>query len=307
MIKLNSRKRTCPKKLIAALVRRYHEKRLEAVKGITLGALLRRMNPYVLLSNGVSTARELVEGFLDSHLMLSDASRWARSFLEPLFEAVSGAIPAGRRGVDYVRDAGPVYTVYSLKSGPMVLNADQRQKQGEFFRESRQSWMSTGNQNGREHRHVLGCAYGSINSGPTRGRDFYTRSGQAFWEEATGDRAFFLKLADMIGHAHYPHKAAFDEARALAVSKLVRGLIKEGYCSEDGRLIWPKIIERNSRDRRTPTPGTSIEAGPAHPEPNPDSVKPDTREKFLERKRKNNRAYRARRKQRELHAAQGAA
>src|SRR6266496_419323 len=182
--------------LIRKCLSSYYQRRIQALDSLDLTTVLRRKNPYLFRANGMSNAPEMIRELLAAHVSSSDESIFGDEFFEPICNAVSQEViqVAGARGTDFVVETADSYEVISLKSGPNAFNSSQVEKQNEHFEEIQRSVRATIRGLRKQFIPIMGCAYGRVNSEPTRSRKYYKLAGQAFWERVTGDPGFYLKL-----------------------------------------------------------------------------------------------------------------
>jgi hypothetical protein len=195
----------------------------------------------------MSSAAEMIRELLAAHISSSDEAIFADEFFEPICKAVSEkAIQvAGARGADFVVETPDSYEVISLKSGPNAFNSSQVEKQNEHFLEIERSVRATLRSLRKQYVPIMGCAYGRVDSEPTRSRRYYKLAGQAFWERLTGDAEFYLKLSDLMKDDPDRHKLVFREAWNKAENRFVRAFT-EDFCASDGAILWEKLVKYNS-------------------------------------------------------------
>lgn len=92
---------------------------------------------------------------------------------------------------------------------------------------------------------LLGHGYGRRSSDPTSKRIYRVRSGQAFWEELTGDPDFYLKLIRLMRDYPKQHRATYEEEWSKAVNRFERDFLIE-FATEDGGIDWEKLVRFNS-------------------------------------------------------------
>ena len=106
----------------------FHDRRLEAMKGINLKDLLKKKNPYLFKAKHVETASELIGSLLDARLSSSE-EEIIGDFLEGLAIFVAsktlGAHKSGITGFDFEYGTTETYYIYALKSGENWGNSSQ--------------------------------------------------------------------------------------------------------------------------------------------------------------------------------------
>jgi len=92
---------------------------------------------------------------------------------------------------------------------------------------------------------LLGHGYGRKRAPPTKDRIYRTRSGQAFWQEVTGDPDFYLKLIRLMREYPAQHRAQYQVERDKAVNRFTREFL-EDFAAADGAIDWEKLVTFNS-------------------------------------------------------------
>jgi hypothetical protein len=97
----------------------------------------------------------------------------------------------------------------------------------------------------KEFDALLGHGYGRKRAEPTKDRIYRTRSGQAFWQEVTGDPDFYLKLMRLMRDYPAKHRAKYQVERDKAVNRFTREFL-EDFATADGAIDWEKLVTFNS-------------------------------------------------------------
>ena len=233
--------------IIRSRLSSFYKRRIQALDGLDLTTVLSRKNPYLFRAKGMSNATEMVRELLAAHISSSDEAIFADEFFEPICKAVSQKViqVAGARGADFAVETDDTYEVISLKSGPNAFNSSQVEKQNEHFEGIERSVRATLRNLRKQFIPILGCAYGRVDSEPTRSRRYYKLAGQAFWHRVTGDDTFYLKLVSLMKGDPDKHKPVFKEAWDKAENRFVRDFT-EGFCSRDGTILWDRLVKFNS-------------------------------------------------------------
>jgi len=221
----------------------FYARRIQTLSKLKLKDTLRRKNPYLFRAIGVQKASEIVEQLLQAFMSSSDEGIFGDAFFEPIAKEVCGGVAAGGAGVDVVRETPDDYTVISVKSGPNWGNSSQMQKLQQDFNTARAVFM---NKKLKKHfRALLGHCYGRKWGEPTAKRVYSVRSGQAFWEEITGDPDFYLKLIRLMKDHPIQHRIEFEKAWNQAVNRFTGGFLND-FATPEGTIDWEKIAEFNS-------------------------------------------------------------
>jgi hypothetical protein len=88
---------------------------------------------------------------------------------------------------------------------------------------------------------VVGQAYGRQSSEPTENSRFRRRSGQAFWQEITGDPDFYLKLVRLMKDVPAKNRPKYRALWNQAVNKFTAEFIRD-FCDSAGAIDWEKLV-----------------------------------------------------------------
>lgn len=223
--------------LVAQCLKDFYRRRLSMLDGLQLKKVLRRKNPYLFRALGIEVASEIVHQMLHAFVSSSDEGIFGAAFFEPIAMIVSGGKVSDAAGVDFVVETRHRYTAVALKSGPNIYNASQKKRQNQEFIELRNRLLKI-------HKPVdplLGHAYGKRNVDPKGAWIFRVRSGQAFWEEITGDAEFYVKLIVLMKSVPAEHKKELQEKWGAALNRFTQEFIQD-FCHADGRIDWDKLL-----------------------------------------------------------------
>ena len=171
----------------------------------------------------------------------SDETIFGDAFFEPIAKICSEGVVAPSEGIDIVIETESIYKAISVKSGPNIFNASQAKRMDdEFLSLHRRIYKLQ-----KKFDPVLGHGYGKKVSLPTKGRHYRIVSGQAFWEELTGDTDFYLKLIELMCNYPRNHRIEFEREWAKAVNRFERDILND-FSSLDGSINWKKLTQFNS-------------------------------------------------------------
>lgn len=219
----------------------FYQRRLRKLSELKLSAVLRKKNPYLLKAVGVQKASEIVEEILKAYMSSSDETIFGDAFFEPIAKICSGGTVAPSEGVDVAIETDTLYKAVAVKSGPNIFNASQAKRQDQEFK-------SLGSRLLKLHKRfdpLLGHGYGRKFSEPTKDRTYRIRSGQAFWEELTGEPDFYLKIIDLMSNAATEHRVAFAEEWNKAINRFEHDFLLN-FGNDDGSINWHKLVRFNS-------------------------------------------------------------
>ncbi len=219
----------------------FYSRRIAKLTGLNLTEALSKKNPDLFRAKGVQQASEIVAELLQAYISSSDETIFGDAFFEPIAKAVSGGQTGGGEGIDMMKETAASVTAYAVKSGPHWGNADQWNRQ-------RQNFQSLQNRLRKLHKTfdpVLGYGYGRRNTDPKGSKNYRQRSGQAFWEELTGDPDFYLKLTRLMTHHPQEHRVRYQVEWKKAVNRFEWEFLNN-FSTPDGDIDWEKLVEFNS-------------------------------------------------------------
>ncbi len=226
---------------IAKCLHVFYERRLDGLKKLSLKKVLRKKNPYLYRALGINKASEIVEQIMLAFVSSSDETIFGNVFFEPIARLAAKGKVSDAEGVDFVVESGNRFLAVAVKSGPNWGNADQHKRQSSNFDALRKRLYKIA----KQFDPLVGQAYGQQNKEPTDNSRFRRRSGQAFWEEITGDSDFYLKLVRMMRDVpernHHEYRQRWDEAVNRFSSEFMMD-----FCSKEGEVDWEKLVEFSS-------------------------------------------------------------
>lgn len=240
--------RLSPRKLeaiIKSCLDNFYKRRIAKLDGLNLTETLSKKNPYLFRAAGIHRANEIITELLRAYISSSDESIFGTAFFEPVAKGASGGGVGGGEGVDVIKENDTTVSVYAIKSGSSWGNADQWQRQ-------RQNFQSLQNRLRKLHKTfdpVLGYGYGRRNTEPKGSRNYRQISGQAFWEEITGDSQFYLKLVRLMKRYPQEHRKQYQVEWDKAVNRLEREFLLN-FSTPDGDIDWEKLVQFNSGKER---------------------------------------------------------
>lgn len=236
-------------KKLEALIREsladFYKRRVAKLNGLDLTDTLKTKNPYLFRAKGIQKASEIVAELLQAYMSSSDETIFGDAFFEPIAKSVSGGQVGGGEGVDVLRENETTVTVISVKSGPNWGNADQWKRQKQNFESLRHRLQKLH----KRFDPVLGYGYGRRNTDSTPSRNYRQRSGQAFWEELTGDPDFYLKLIRLMKDYPQKHRKLYQTEWNKAVNRFEREFLNN-FSTPAGEIDWEKFVEFNSSKDR---------------------------------------------------------
>lgn len=232
-------------KLIKKSLDDFYTRRLTKLNGLKLKQTLAKKNPYLFRATGIIKASEIVEGMLAAYMSSSDEGIFGDAFFEPIAKLASRGTVAPSEGVDVAVETETRYLAIAVKSGPNIFNSSQARKQNDQFNSLRSRLLKLH----KQFDALLGHCYGRKRREPTDTFIYRIRSGQAFWEELTGDPEFYLKLIRLMRDYPLKHRKEYEKSWAKAVNRFTREFLQD-FCNEDGSINWDKLVEFNSGTRK---------------------------------------------------------
>lgn len=230
---------------VAKAVEEFYKRVIASMDNLDIGKVMKRKNPYLYKVKGVTNVAEIVSATLSAFVSSSEETVFGDAFFEPIALVVSGGTKSMAEGIDIeIHDAeNRSVTVYAVKSGPNVFNAQSRKKQAQSFmnaqvlaRQAKERFLA-----------YVGYGYGTKKGKSKTPRIYQELAGKAFWTELTGDPDFYIKLIGYIGDTPQAHIQAFQESYNKAYNRLIRDFTAL-FCNADGSIDWKKLVRFNSGD-----------------------------------------------------------
>lgn len=226
---------------IAKGLERFYERRLLGLEKLSLRKILSKKNPYLYRALGVEKASEIVEQIMVAYLTSSDETIFGNCFFEPIARIAAGGKVADGEGVDFVVESKERILAVAVKSGPNWGNADQHKRQSTNFDAVRKRLFKMA----KQFDPLCGQAYGKQSSEPTDNARYRRRSGQAFWEEITGDPDFYLKMVRLMKDVPAKNRPKYRPLWDQAVNRFTAEFIRD-FCDAKGKIDWEKLVSFSS-------------------------------------------------------------
>lgn len=219
----------------------FYVRRIKKLSQLKLSEVLRKKNPYLLRAIGVLKASELVEEILRAYMSSSDESIFGDAFFEPIARLCSGGTVSPSEGVDVAVETNAVYKAFSIKSGPNIFNASQAKRQDDEFNSLRQRMHKIH----KQFDPILGHCYGKRASNRKGKFSYRVVSGQALWEELTGDDNFYISLIELMRDYPADHRKQFEKEWANALNRFEKEFLNN-FDNPDGSINWERLLRYNS-------------------------------------------------------------
>jgi hypothetical protein len=213
-------------------------------RSLKLDNILKRKNPYLFKAKNVQTTSEIIRLLLDAHLSSQEEGIFG-GFLEELAIFINSKIFNGRKsgseGIDLEFEDKDIKYIVSIKSGPNWGNSQQIQRMKDNFK--RAKIVLGTNAPKLNIISINGCCYG-VDDNPNKG-DYLKLCGQRFWEFISGDNNFYIDIIEPLGYKAKEKNEKFQKEYSKVINKFVI-IFSKDYCSNDGSILWDKLIEFNS-------------------------------------------------------------
>ena len=227
-------------------IHKFHNRRLEAMRGIDLKDLLRKKNPYLFKAKHMETASELIGSLLDARLSSSE-EEIIGDFLEELAIFVASKTLSGHKsgitGFDFEYETMDTHYIFALKSGENWGNNSQWIALETHCKAAMKTLSTSGSK--KNAKCMLGICYGRSKSSLKRGVITQV-SGQEFWYTISGQKSFYQDIVEPIGNRAKERNEAFSKAKAELVNKLTYELLDEFCDKQSGHILWDKLVKFNS-------------------------------------------------------------
>jgi hypothetical protein len=232
-------------KEIEVCLQKFYASRLTSLQKLSLEKVLQKKNPYLYRALGIEKASEIVEQIMIAFVTSSDETIFGNVFFEPIAKLAAAGHVAPTEGVDFALENADRYLAVAVKSGPNWGNADQHKRQSTNFDALRKRLYKLN----KLFDPLVGQAYGTQCSEPTDNSRFRRRSGQAFWQEITGDPDFYLKLIRLMKSVPERNRPKFRAEWDQAVNRFTRDFMAN-FCRKDGSIDWERLVAFNSSAKK---------------------------------------------------------
>jgi hypothetical protein len=228
----------------------FYKRRLERLNQLKISQILQRKNPYLYRAMGIAEPQQLVKALVSAYLSSSDEGVFGDALFEPIAIGISGGRKSITDSVDFELEVEGVTRAYAVKSGLSVFNAQSRRRQIQAFEECRRRLP------GRAFEAVVGYGYGKRATPPRGNKNFREVSGQAFWEEISGDPDLYKKIFDLLAIQADLQEEPYGKVFADAMNRFVEEFQHE-FATPDGKIDWNKVLTCNSGKKAPKQPRKS--------------------------------------------------
>jgi hypothetical protein len=233
---------------IGELLHTLYEKRLNALRELKLGDLLKK-NPYLYRALGLNRPCDLIEQLLLARVSSSDETIFGNDFFEPLavFAAQHGqagaqvTVGAGA-GQDIAVETAREYLAISVKSGTNIFNSQSEKGQSAEFSQLQARLKKLG----KMFRPIIGYGYGR-KAVPKKPSPVERLAGQKFWALLTGETDFYLRISRAMEAFATEHAADFRKALEVKESALLREFMID-FVTPAGEIQWDAVVAFSSSE-----------------------------------------------------------
>ena len=222
----------------------FHQRRIKSLEELKLSELLEK-NPYLFRAKNVTTAGELINGFLDA-LLSSSEEKLFGDFLEGLALFIAGETSGGHKstapGVDLEFLNKGIHYVVSVKSGTKWGNSSQQNQLEQNLKDAERRLKQS--RRGLNVQTVLGICYGKTRTAYLR-RGYLKVVGQNFWYLISENKDLYTDIIEPIGYRAKEHNEDFARERGKLVNRLTKAFIDD-FCDASGTIDWLKLVRRTS-------------------------------------------------------------
>lgn len=219
----------------------FYLRRLHKLNQLTLNDTLQWKKFDLIRATGMQNASEVVEGLLAAFTFYSDEGIFDDTFCKLLSKWVSSGTVSPSGGVDTAIETADKYTVISAKSDSSILNSGQTKRiNNEINRLKSRLQISD-----KQFDALLGNGCERKNNELSAKRHYRIRSGQAFWEEFTGDADFYLNINQLMSDYLHNHQLEYIKAYHKAINRFTKEFLHI-FVTAEGAIEWEKLVDFNS-------------------------------------------------------------
>jgi len=228
----------------------FYKNRLNKLKRLQLGDIVRRKNPYLFKAKNVTTAGDFVQQILDAFLSSQEETLFG-DLLENLSIYICGLTYGGKKAeqgkypsVDLIFSADSNCYIVGIKSGPNWGNSDQVNRMKRNFKKAKILLKKEGEK--KKVISVDGCMYGRDRRPHKKDKNdselnYYKYCGQEFWQLISGKKELYKDIIKPLDKQVKKRDEQFKKLYAQKVNQLTESFLKL-FCDK-GIINWEKILE----------------------------------------------------------------
>lgn len=230
--------------VVSRALKNFYERRIDKLEKIDIFDVLKRKNPYLYRAFGTNDAHDFIEEVLVHYQSSSDETIFG-DFFE---EVAIGVSKNGRKSsansidVEVWSDDQKSVSLYAVKSGTHVFNAQSKERQRQAFMEAQRRLQ------GIAVTPIVGYSYGRRRNSSSNRNNFNEHAGQVFWRRLSGQENFYIELIELIGKAAEEHKQNFKREWDKCINRQFLTFMKV-FGSPDGSILWDLIVKYSSAEK----------------------------------------------------------
>ncbi len=238
----------------------FYEKRLEALKKLTLDDVLKKKNPYLVKAKNIEIAGDFVKTIVDAFLSSQEETMFGgllEGFAIHISHNLHGGFKSTYKSVDLEFERDGKYHIVGIKSSANWGNGDQVRQMRSNFIEAKEHLREAGMT--REIVVVNGCIYGKdanplkrLSGAKQKGKMvsveiepdkvYYKYAGQDFWNFISGDDELYQDIIKPIDEQARRRNEAFKAVYTAKINEMTQAFV-ENYMTAENRIDWVKIID----------------------------------------------------------------
>jgi len=238
----------------------FYEKRLAALKKLTLDDVLKKKNPYLVKAKNIEIAGDFVKTIVDAFLSSQEEGIFGNlleGFAIHISHNLYGGFKSAYKSVDLEFEQDGKYYIVGIKSSANWGNSDQVNQMRSNFKKAKAHLREAGMT--REIVAVNGCMYGK-DANPLKNmrrtkhegkmidveieadKVYQKLAGQDFWHFISGDDELYQDIIKPIDEQARTRSEAFKAVYTAKINEMTQAFV-ENYMTADNQIDWIKIID----------------------------------------------------------------
>jgi hypothetical protein len=250
--------------LVENVLTPFYNKRIDGLRDLKLGDVLKRKNPYLFKAKNIELAGDFVKSIIDAYLSSQEETTFG-NLLEAFAIYVSSQLDGGFKSklksldLEFKRDG--TYYIVGIKSGTSWGNSDQINAMKDNFKKAKQKLRESGIK--EKIVAVNGCMYG-VEPNPLKDKlkvngsfvdedpdkVYFKYAGQDFWHFVSGDDNLYQKIIVPIDKEAKQKDQAFKTAYTSKVNEMTQDFTNE-FMTADNLIDWVKLVDFVSKRKHT--------------------------------------------------------
>lgn len=238
----------------------FYEKRLEALKKLTLDDVLKKKNPYLVKAKNIEIAGDFVKTIVDAFLSSQEETMFGgllEGFAIHISHNLHGGFKSTYKSIDLEFERDGKYHIVGIKSSANWGNSDQVNQMRSNFIKAKEHLREAGMT--RKIVAVNGCIYGKdanpmkkLSGAKQKGKTvdaeieadnvYYKYAGQDFWNFISDDDELYQDIIKPIDEQARTRNESFKAVYTAKINEMTQAFV-ENYMTADNRIDWIKIID----------------------------------------------------------------